>query len=241
MRAVVSIVAKDLLRRLRSPVAPLVHLALPFIFSGLIALAFGTGGGDSSVHFGVAVVDEDESLVGRFLEGTFGQEQMADVFEAEWVDRAEAENLIRQNKVAAAIVIPEGITDSLLHARRCHIEVVENPASSVGWVVVRELAGAMATFLGSAARVLAAPLAELSALMDDSSRGFPPDEAISSIAVGVNRSIRSVSDYLFPPVLWVEDAPTVAALLGSAPDSSGADSTSGSSKAGSAGFTTIYK
>ncbi len=91
MRAVWAVLRKDLLRRVRSPLASIVYLLFPFLFSGLIAVTFGSGGDERAPRFPVALVNEDGGFVGGFVMGAFNQEQVSRFFEATECTLAEAE------------------------------------------------------------------------------------------------------------------------------------------------------
>jgi ABC-type transport system involved in cytochrome c biogenesis permease component len=77
MQRMLSMVRKDLLRQLRSPMGLLFSLSFPVIFATLIALTFGTGSQPTVPRAHILVQDLDGSfLSGALLSGT-GNEQMA--------------------------------------------------------------------------------------------------------------------------------------------------------------------
>ncbi len=212
MRTVWIIMCKDLLRRLRSPLALVVYLLFPFIFSGLMALAFGTGGGGSIPRFKVALVNQDGGFVSRFVLGAFNQEQVSRYFESTEVALDEAMRLVERNKVAGAIIIPEGFSDAVLERRQTHLRVIKNPAQSIGPMAIEEAAEMICRLLDGAAKVLEEPLGRFvnltreseDAARENSWAGFPADENVAEIARMVNRSLREVRRFAFPPVIRLE-------------------------------------
>ncbi len=217
------VMRNDLLRRWRSPLAAVVYLIFPFVFSGLIALAFGTGGKARVPRIQVALVDQDGGFVARFVSGAFAQEQVAQYFETSQVTEEEAVRLIEGNQVSGAIVIPEGFSDAVLEGRATHLRVVRNPAQSIGPVAVEEAASMIALLVGGAATVLSEPLAELRRTLDEgqsSEDHFPSDARVAGIAAQVNRSFRGAGRFAFPPVIRLAKGDAAA-------DSTAADSDAG--------------
>ncbi|MCK4412296.1 MAG: ABC-2 transporter permease [Candidatus Eisenbacteria sp.] len=236
MRIIWLIMRKDLLRRWRSPLASLVFLAFPFVFSALIALAFGTGGEGRMPRFKVALVDEDRGFVAGLVRGAFGQERAAQFLEVTETTHEEAMQLIEHNRVAGAIVIPAGFTDAVLDRRPTELRVIRNPAEAIGPIAVEETAEFLALFLEGAASVLSGPIERIRGLTEEGSAdggaGAVPgagtlggaagqiserpvvpapadwaaDERVAEIAVAVNHALRGARDYLLPPAIRLERA-----------------------------------
>jgi ABC-2 type transport system permease protein len=208
VRAIWLITWKDLRLRLRSPLAPLVFLAFPFLFSGLVALAFG-GGGSRTPRFPLALVDEDGGLVAKLVRGALGQKQAAQYLEVVEADLAGAEDLIAHNKIAGAIVIPSGFSEAVLDRRPIELRVIRNPAASIGPVAVEQTAEFIAVLLEGAARVLAEPIDRVRAMMRDKhGSGWAPDGNVADVAMMVNRSLRGIGRFVFPPAIELRRAPT---------------------------------
>ena len=212
MRAVWWILRKDLLLRLRSPLAPLVFLAFPFVFSGLIALAFGSGGSAQTPRFSLALVDQDGEFVAGLVRGALGQEQAAQFLDVEETDWPTAERQIEKNRVAGAIVIPAGFSRAVLEREPTQLRVVRNPAAAIGPLAVEETAEFLTLLLEGGATLLAAPLERIRALAGDDAAAEPwaPDAQVADIAVMVNRSMRGFGQFLFPPAITLS---TVASPL----------------------------
>lgn len=210
MSVVVRIMLKDLRRRGRAPLAPLMMLAFPFLFAGLMALAFGGGGETRAPRFRVALVDQDGGLVARFVRGAFGQEQVSRILEMTETDLPHALRLIERNRVGGAIVIPPDFSRAILDGRPAQLRVLRNPASAVGAVAVEETAEFLALLLEGATHVLARPLERLRSSMaapaaSGTDASWAPDASVAEIAVMVNQSVRDVSRFVTPPAIYLRD------------------------------------
>jgi len=223
----------DLLRRLRSPLAPIVYLLFPFIFSGLIALAFGGGaGGDQIPRFKVALVNEDDGFVGGFVMGAFGQEQVAQYFETTEVTREEAETFLRKSKVSGAIIIPKGFSDDIFDGRPTKLEVIKNPAEAIGPQAVEEAARMIAQLLDGATTILAEPLGMIRGGVNEANAadaewsGFLDNELMAATATSMNNSLRSIRRLAFPPVIRLETTKDSLLAGGAQPSEANADTAS---------------
>jgi ABC-2 type transport system permease protein len=195
---------KDLRRRARAPLAPLVMLAFPFVFAGLIALAFGGGGESAAPRFRVALVDEDGGLVARLVAGAFANRQAAQFLEAVPVDLPHAMRLIEHNRAGGAIVIPAGFSDSVLAGRPASLRVIRNPASAIGGQATEETAALLALLLEGATDVLAEPIARVRSMTRGGApRGWAPDASVAEIAVEVSRSLEPIRRFVFPPAIYL--------------------------------------
>lgn len=206
MHAFVQILRKDLLRKLRSPLATIVFLLFPILFSLLIGLTFG-GSGEKIAPIKIALVDEDQGLLARLVRSSFAQDRMPQRFEARVVEMAEAERLIEKNAVSAIVRIPPGFSDSLLDARPTHLEVVRNPAQSIYPQVVEQVVRVLARVGGSGVRILEQPLREIRGAVDAEETTLP-DAFISRVSVGISRRMDAVGRYAFPPAVRIEKAAT---------------------------------
>ncbi|MBP6875657.1 MAG: ABC transporter permease [Candidatus Eisenbacteria bacterium] len=237
MRTILAMIRKDLLRRMRAPLAPLVFLLFPFLFSGLIALAFGSGGEERRPRFKLAVVDEDKGFVAGLVRGALEQEQAAEYLEASESSLEDALASIARNRIAGAIVIPAGFTDAVWKGEPAHLRVIRNPAQSAGPVAVEETAELLALFLNGAGDLLAEPIGRIRSAMSEGDANVsaqtpggqspgaqPPtaqtpsalmhamhDTQVAEIAVTTGHVFDSAGRFLLPPRIHIEkaDAPGV--------------------------------
>jgi ABC-type multidrug transport system permease subunit len=197
------VLRKDLLRKLRSPLAPIIYLAFPVFFALLIGLTFGTRG-DRIAPIRIGLVDEDGGLAARLLRSSFGQSNATERFEVKVADTmAEGMRLVENDKVSALVRIPPGFTDSLLSARPTHLEVVKNPAQGIYPQIAEEYVNVLALGSGSAVRVLAGPLQAIRGATKIDER--PTDSFIANVSTAINHRMKGVTRYALPPAIRVQD------------------------------------
>ena len=240
--------SKDLLRRWRSPLAPLVFLFFPFLFSGLIALAFGSGENGSMPRFKLAVVDEDGGFLAGLVRGALGQEQAAKFLEVSKATLPEALSAIERNRVAGALVIPKGFTDAVWKNEPAQLRVIRNPAQAIGPVAVEETAEFLALLLNGAGDLLAEPIRRIREQVEASPQAsggmgaWAKDMAVADISVLTSHTFDAAGRFLLPPKIRIEkaDAPGVPRVAAGAADSSAAGG-SASTKADDSTFRSIFK
>ena len=108
--------AKDLRRARRNPVAFLIHLAVPLLITALIGMAFGGGGGGAG-RIRLGVVDEDDSILTSLLRGAFNQGEGAKYLEPVFLDRSNALQQVGDGKLSAVIILPPGFTRDYLASK----------------------------------------------------------------------------------------------------------------------------
>lgn len=192
---------KDLKRTRRNPWPILIFLAIPLCITGLVGLAFGpnaSGGGLGKIK--VALVDEDDSVLGGFLRSAFSQGEATEHFAPQMVTRPQGDQLLLDNQVSAMLVIPAGFTRALLDgAKPPPLQLIKNPAQSFHPAIVEELLGAGAELLGAAAGLLHDELPEWRRLVQ-SEDGFDY-LLLARLITETGQRIDSVEDYLFPPLV----------------------------------------
>ncbi len=155
---------KDLRRARRNPLPYLIHLCMPLVITGLLGLVFSggnTGGGAGLGRIKVVIVDEDDSLVTRFLRGALSQGDATKYLEPQFLDREAGLRLVTNNVVAAALIIPRGFAADYVAGRSLlTLELVKNPAQQFHPAVVEELLGALTSALNALARNFREDLAD---------------------------------------------------------------------------------
>ncbi len=201
MRAVWAMVWKDFRRRVRRPMAVLILLAFPLIFSAMIALTFGTGGGGfPKVH--LLVQDDDGGLLGGLISQAVASEQFGEYFDVEIVG-SEGRERIEDGDASALLIIPENFTVDFIEGERATLELVRNPAQGIMPEVAEQVSIIATDVLSSASRVLRGPLDDVMDLVK-SDADFTPDASVASIAVAVNQTMNRAGTYLFPPAISLE-------------------------------------
>lgn len=102
----------ELRRWVRQPSAVVAALVAPMAVASLVSLALG---GEASIDGTVAVVDLDRGPAATaFVEDALGEARVAEMLAVRDVDtRAEAARLVEDESVAAAVVLPAGMTEGL--------------------------------------------------------------------------------------------------------------------------------
>jgi ABC-2 type transport system permease protein len=152
MKKVFSIAWKDLIVTFRDRAALILMLAAPFALT--LAMGFVTGrfsgssGGVSGVRdIPLVVVNQDEGQLGAALESVLTSADLADLLEPTTTsDLAAARQLVEEDQVAAAVIIPTGFSDSILSqdpggstAEAVAIEVYASPARPTTSGIVRSI------------------------------------------------------------------------------------------------------
>jgi ABC-2 type transport system permease protein len=203
MRILLAMVAKDLRRRARAPLATVLLLLFPLIFSGLIALTFGTGE-TKAPKVRLLLEDRDGGLVGQLVMSAFQQGEAQKYFEVKKIEPSPAGDTSRLEKeeAAALLRLPAGFTDDVLNGRPAKIELVKSPAQSILPDVAEQVTSVLAEGLSSASRLLRGPLDQIVA----TPQGGPSDQSVAEIAVLINGTVNRSRRYLFPPVITLETA-----------------------------------
>lgn len=141
---------KDVTLAFRDRAALLLMLAAPLVLTiglglvtGRFAVGGNAGGGISAIP--VVVVDQDGGQIGQALVDTFTSSDLDELLETTTnPDPAAARQLVDDDQVAAAVIIPAGFTDSILPstetsvpAEAVQIELYANPTRPTSAGVVQ--------------------------------------------------------------------------------------------------------
>lgn len=198
MRAILLMVRKDLLRKLRSPLGIAVALAFPILFAAMIGLVFGEGE-VPKVH--LLVENLDDELFGNALMSALGSDQVAEYFDVEVVGE-EGRERIENNDGSALLRIPERFTLDWIEGNPTSLELIRNPAQGIMPEVAEQLAGVLAEVLSAGSRVLRGPLDTLAPFTKNQIR--INEATVVAIASAVHGSVEGADTFLFPPVIQME-------------------------------------
>lgn len=196
-----ALVAKDLRRRWRQPVGFVAVLAMPVVFAGMLALTFGGGGdgGTPTVH--LLLANQDEGAVGQLLGGSFGSDQLGDLFEVEHVEPEAGRERLEEGEASALLILPEGLTEAVLDGEQATVTLVRNPAQGILPEIAEQVAAVLAEGLDAASALLSGPLGEIALMVDD--EGTSKAEVLS-VAAGVYDVVDGAEELLFPPAITYE-------------------------------------
>ena len=201
MRLLAHLVAKDLLRKMRSPLGLIVVLSFPLIFAGMIALAFGRGDGIPKVR--MLVANEDDGLLANVVASVFTSQQASKYFDGKTVTAAHGRALMEDGKASALLTIPKGFTKDVLDGKPVTLTLLRNPAEGILPEIAEQTVGALTDILDGGRRVFDKPLADIRPFFENDGKA-PADADIIAISLAVKRGIEGMSDVVFPPVIVLE-------------------------------------
>jgi ABC-type Na+ efflux pump permease subunit len=193
---------KDVVRRLRDPVALIIWIGIPILILTLLTLAFGFGK-QVKPQAHLLVVDEDESFVSTLLIGAFGRGPLAELILVEQVDSAAGHERIHAGDGSALLVIPEGFGEAVLKEEPTELKLLTNPSQFILPGIIEETLSILVDGTFYVQRIFGEPLREI---VDGPPEGedYFSDEAIASISVTINRLVEQIGDNLLPPVIELE-------------------------------------
>lgn len=201
MRLLVHLVAKDLLRKMRSPLGLIAVLCFPLVFAGMIALAFGHG--DSIPKVRMLVANEDDGLLANGVASVFTSQQASKYFDGKTVTVAEGRALMEKGKASALLTIPKGFTKDVLDGKPVTLRLLRNPAEGILPEIAEQTVGALTDVLDGGRRVFDKPIADLRPLLDDDGKA-PADADVVAVSLAVKRALKGMSNLVFPPVIALE-------------------------------------
>ncbi|NLG66741.1 MAG: ABC transporter permease, partial [Actinobacteria bacterium] len=151
MRRVWALLGKDLLQNYRDRLAFLFTFILPVVFTLFFGFLFG-GSNTSSLPLAVANLDLEGAAALRIIEMLESSEVVAPrAFEAE-----EAERAVADNRVAAALLIPEGFSAGMDAGDAPAVTVVRQMESSGGQTAEQALRQVVSVVAGGRLAALVA-------------------------------------------------------------------------------------
>ena len=155
MKKLWTVAYKDILVNFRDPAGLLLMLIAPLALTLVISAAFGgsSSGSPTITAIPVAVVSLDRGQFGDVIWQAFTSQDLADLMAPVQVDSAEAARaMVDDDKVAAAVIVPDGFSESILpsditengnsplpESSKTTVEVYANPTRSISVGVVRSV------------------------------------------------------------------------------------------------------
>ena len=202
MSLIAHLVAKDLKRKIRSPLGFLIVLSFPLLFAGMIALAFGRGGG-AIPKVRMLVANEDDGVLASAVASAFTSQQGARLFETRSVEPADGLERMERGEASALLVIPAGFTRDVLDGKPVVLRLTRNPSEGILPEIAEQAAGTIADVLEGGRRVLDEPLAELRPLLREGGEA-PSDAEVIAVSLLVKRALERSGDLLFPPAITLQ-------------------------------------
>lgn len=199
-----ALLAKDFARTRRNPLPWLIFLLAPLCVAGIIGYAFGGGQREQKIsRIRFALVDEDDTIVSRFLrgglnQGNLGGERRSDVaLEPVLLERGPALAQLDDNQLSAVVIIPAGFSSDFLAGKKVTLGLVKNPAESIKPTVIEEGLGILTAGLDGLARNFAPDLAEWRQVLE----GDADLEQAGPLLTQLGRKLRALESFLNPPLV----------------------------------------
>jgi ABC-2 type transport system permease protein len=152
MIRIFDIALKDLLQFLRDRKTFLFLLIMPIAFTLLFGFAFGGfGGGQADPRLPVGFLDEDGLPLSLDLHDLLADSEVIRLVDEPNLSLNDMQAMIADDKLAAAIVIPNGYHKAILHGKTARIVLVADSASPAG-ITVRSQVLSAASRLDSAVK-----------------------------------------------------------------------------------------
>ncbi|HUY23228.1 MAG TPA: ABC transporter permease [Acidimicrobiales bacterium] len=197
MRTALVIARKDLRQRVRDRSAIVIGLVAPLGIAAIMSLAFK---GTESFHFTLGLVDADHGPVANGLIRALHDPGLRQIITVTPIDsRAAAAAAVRHRKVAAALVIPAGLSASVSGAHPLPLTAVTSVDDTVSGSITASIASSLVAQLNadrlSVATALAAgaPPTEVAHLAALAGRLRIPEQAVQR-PVGAHQ-LKTVSYY----------------------------------------------
>lgn len=152
MIRIFDIAQKDLLQLIRDRKTFMFLLIMPVTFTLLFGYAFG--GFDSAAtdaRLPVGLLDQDSSRLSNKLRDLLSASEVIRLDAVSTREIADLEQLVAENKLAAAIVVPPGYSRAMLQAKPARLTLIADTSASAGMTIQTEVA-AIANRLDSAAQ-----------------------------------------------------------------------------------------
>lgn len=192
---------KDLRRARRNPWPYLINLALPFVITMIIGLAFGNSGSGQGIgKIKIGITDEDDGVLGQILANSFSQGDAQDFMSPVFLKREEALNQIQANELSAVLIIPENFTTRYLEGDAPPpLELVKNPAQRYHPAIMEEFLGIIVEGLNVVSRNFKDEIPEIVELAKTD--GYPDMIGLAAVLVKLGVKFKKAEDFLFPPLI----------------------------------------
>jgi ABC-2 type transport system permease protein len=201
VRNIFQLVRKDFKRKWKNPAVILGFLFIPFVFTLIFGMVFGSGGEQTLPQVKILAVDNDQSLVSGFMLGALTQGELNELIVLEEVEELEGRKLLDGGKASALLIIPENFGDNIWEGKPTEILLLKNPAEQFLPQIAEEILDTMTLGLSSLRQVFAK---ELKTIRDLAELEALPDESISAISLQFKDRIEGLSKYLIPPVISIK-------------------------------------
>lgn len=198
MKNIIHLVRKDFKRKWKNPTIILGFLLIPFVFTLIFGMVFGSGGEDTLPQVKILAADNDQSLISSFLLGALTQGELAELIDLEDVEEEQGRKLLNRGKASALLIIPKSFGDNIWEGQPAEIVLIKNPAEQFLPQIAEEILDTMTLGLSALRQVFAN---ELDTIRDMTELDKFSDETLKALALQFRDRIEGMSKYLIPPVI----------------------------------------
>lgn len=203
MKRVWLLAVKDFKRKWKNPVVITGFLLIPLLFTFLFGFIFGSSGEDVLPAIKVLTVDQDDSLFSRLYLGVFAQGELKDMFDMQAAaSEKEARHALDRGKASALIVIPAGFEEAVWDGKPAEITIIKNPSEQFLPQAAEEVSATTALIFSGLFQVFSGELDQIREFTQD--QEDIPDQVISDLSIRMNKRVRGIAKYVFPPVISIK-------------------------------------
>ena len=194
--------SKDLLKVRRKPVAYIVNIMIPLLMTGMVGFIFAPSndGGNAMGVVKLAIVDEDESIIGEFLSGAVNNEDLRENMELRFLDRERAMASLLDNDISAILILPDGFSEAYLNGQDVPpLRLIKNPAQYYHPAVVEELMGVVVEGANAVYRIAGEDLRDWKEVLEE--EGVPNMTRIAGMILRLGDRFDVAGELLFPPLI----------------------------------------
>jgi ABC-type multidrug transport system permease subunit len=195
---------KDLRRVSRDPWKLVLWLGVPLVIGTLMTSLMGGSDGPKPQAL-LYLDDQDDSFLSGALISAFSNEQVGGLVQVERLSREDGLARLNQNQGSAVLVIPAGFGQAVLEETPITLELLTNPAQRILPGILEELLALVSDAVFYLHRTIGE---ELKLMLDGPEPGefTLADPKIGMIAIGINQTINSLSDYFDPLLIELESS-----------------------------------
>ncbi len=192
------LIHKDILRKLKSPLAIIALTVMPLVFTTLMGLVFAPGNNQSEMpKIRLLIEDYDNSTASNFLTGAFNRDQMAELFQVEMITDSSGRKRMNDGKASALLIIPKDFGDSVLNNKQVELQLIKNPAQAFGPKIAEEVIDVMAEAGNRLLRLADSPLGTIQKAVTTETE--LSDAEMALLAVQFYQLSKKFKNYIFPP------------------------------------------
>jgi len=201
VRNILLLFLKDFKRKWKNPVVIIGFMLIPFLFTFIFGMVFGSSEEEALPQVKVLAVDQDQSFLSEFLLTALTQGELKNMIDIRKVDEDEGRALLDRGKASALILIPENFGADVWEGVPREILLLKNPSEQFLPQIVEEITDVATLLFSSLFSVFSGELTTIKRFIDD---GEVPDADISSLSIRLKERVKGISKYVFPPVISIK-------------------------------------